>query len=220
MESFEFFKTMPAYKELVILSEISKNPYATQKEIANSCGITAPMVNEYIANLHSEGYIEVRGNTTRNTTYHLTEEGKNRLMILNISYNIEIVKMYKESEKSFEEVWKYLSSKELRKILLFGAGDVGKMALEIMEGHGIEMIGFIDENPNRIGTKLHDLKVYPVEEIKNLAFDAVVITSYRHGAKMAQSIVSKTRKPIFIFNLEDGKTSLQLVEKEKLKRRN
>jgi|YelNatPaOPRAMG01_1025707.scaffolds.fasta_scaffold04535_8 NADH/NAD ratio-sensing transcriptional regulator Rex len=213
MEKPRFFKTMPDYKELVILSEIDKNSKTTQKEIAMKCDITPPMVNKYLAILESKGEIEIKGTTTRNTTYHLTPEGKSKLMILNISYSREILTMYKASEKNFEPVWNHLISKKLKKILLFGAGDIGEMALEIMESHGIKIVGFIDENSERIGNKIQRFTIKSVNDLNEIDFDAIVITSYRHGVEMAKRIISKTEKPVFIFFLENGVTYLKLVER-------
>lgn len=212
MEKPRFFKTMPDYKEFVILSEIDENSKATQKEIAIKCDITSTMVNKYVAALSSKGYVEVHGTTTRNTSYHLTSEGKNRLMILNISYSREILKMYKDSEKNFEQVWNYLISKGLKRIVLFGAGDIGEMAFEIVESHEIKVIGFIDEDKKRIGNKIQNVEIKSINEVNEFQLDAVVITSYRHGIEMAKRIISKTSKPIFIFVLENGVTSLQLVD--------
>ncbi len=213
MEKPRFFKTMPDYKELIILSEIDENPKTTQKEIAVKCGITPPMVNKYLANLESKGEIKIKGTTTRNTTYHLTDEGKNKLMILNISYSREILRMYKDSEKHFEPVWNYLNAKKLKKILLFGSGDIGEMALEIMESHDIKITGFIDENSKRIGEKIQKFTIKSIDDLKLLDFDSIVITSYRHGIEMANRIILKTEKPVFIFFLENGITYLKNVER-------
>lgn len=211
MERPRFFKTMPDYKEFVILSEIDENSKATQKEIAIKCDITSAMVNKYIAELSSKGYVEIHGTTTRNTSYHLTSEGKNKLMILNISYSREILKMYKDSEKNFDQVWNYLILKKLKRIVLFGAGDIGEMAFEIMQSHGIKVVGFIDEDKARIGNKIQNVNIGSIDAVNEFQFDAVVITSYRHGIEMAKKIISKTSKPIFIFFLENGVTSLQLI---------
>ncbi len=209
VEKLRFFKTMPDYKELIILSEIDENPHVTQKEIAEKCGITPPMVNKYLFDLEKQGYVEIRGTTTRNTTYHLTNDGKNRLMILNISYSREVLKMYKDSQKNFEQVWNYLISNDLKKVVLFGAGDVGEMAFEIMKDHDIKIVGFIDEDEKRIGKEIGGLKISPLSELDKMEFDAVVITSYRHGVEMAKRVI--TDKPVFIFSLEDGVTSLKLA---------
>ncbi len=219
MEEFRFFKTTPTYKELMIFSEIAKNPSITQKKIAQTCQITAPMVNEYLTDLKAEGYIEIRGTSTRNTTYHLTESGRHRFMILNISYNREVVRMYKDAEKTFESVWSFLILQNLKRIILFGAGDIGEMALEVMEGHGIEIMGFIDEDLKRIGNELHGMKIYSIDKISNLDFDAIIVASYRHAIRMAERVISQTDKPVYIFALENGTTSLQHVENKNLKGR-
>lgn len=213
IDKLHFFKTMPDYKELVILSEIDENSHITQKEIAVKCGITPPMVNKYLSDLERKGYIEIRGTTTRNTTYHLTIEGKHRLMILNISYSREVLQMYKDSQRNFEGVWNYLLSKNLKKVVLFGAGDIGEMAFEIMKDHDIKIVGFVDENEKRIGKNIEGLRISALSELDKMNFDAVVITSYRHGTEMAKRI--KIDKPVFIFSLENGMTSLRLVERQK-----
>lgn len=212
MEKFRFLKTTPVYKELTILSEIARDSETTQKKLADLCEIAPSMVNKYISSLEDRGYISIDGTTTRNTSYHLTDSGKNRIMVLTISYNRDIARMYKSSQKTFQNVWNSLAADGIRRVLLFGAGDIGEMAVEVVAGHGIDVAGFLDENPSRIGGVLHGVPILAPDRMAGLDYDAVIITSYRHSSQMTERVRVRTDRPIYVFTLENGVVTLQTVD--------
>ncbi len=212
MEKFKFLKTTPLYKELTILSEIARDPFTTQKKLAVLCEIAPSMVNKYISSLEAQGFVKIDGTTTRNTSYHLTELGKNRMMVLTISYNRDVAGMYRSSQAAFQNVWDSLASDGIKRVLFFGAGDIGKMAIEVMEGHGIEILGVLDEDPSKVGKILHGVKIHSLDAVKSFDCDAVVVTSYRHSSQMSKRLKGKADRPIYVFTLENGTVTLQTVK--------
>lgn len=56
----------------------------------------------------------------------------------------------------------------VKKILIYGAGNAGYVTRDILQGEtkiNYKIVGFIDNNPNKIGKTIDGIKIYSVEEI-------------------------------------------------------
>ena len=65
------------------------------------------------------------------------------------------------------------------KIIIFGCGDIGIKAKELLEQQGSEVIAFTDNNTEKWGKICAGIKIISPMEIKGQAFDIVAIGNYK-----------------------------------------
>ena len=84
----------------------------------------------------------------------------------------------------------------LNRVLIVGADDEGVRAgKEITEskGSGLQLLGFVDDNPSRIGRRVHDLPVYgPVSALPRIAemtkTDEILVSSGQQGEALREVV--------------------------------
>ncbi|WP_372640261.1 polysaccharide biosynthesis protein [Ancylomarina sp.] len=88
------------------------------------------------------------------------------------------------------EVYSYLSKVEkTKKTLIYGAGDLGLLALEILNKErkgNYQVVGFVDDDKNKWSTNLHDIKVS--------GFSKALSVGVKKGVSMLVLAASKMRK--------------------------
>ena len=116
----------------------------------------------------------------------------------------------------------YKSSRNIKKkILLIGAGDTGQTILRqtLQKYIGpIEVVGFLDDNPKKIGRELHGVPIIGSVDIisnLNILFDEIYIcapSANRHELRTIVEECKKTNKPFktlpSLSELIEGKVSL------------
>ena len=80
---------------------------------------------------------------------------------------------WKNKGHEFDEMYKNISDKT--NFYLFGAGDYGQQFYNMFKNE-INIIGYIDNNPEKIGTMVNGKKCYSLSEIKLLDDQAIIVT--------------------------------------------
>ena len=65
-------------------------------------------------------------------------------------------------------------NKEISNIIIFGAGESGAKLLSLINNTYYNVVGFIDEDENKIGRKINGKKIYKKSDISNLKKDKKV----------------------------------------------
>jgi len=125
---------------------------------------------------------------------------------------------------SFLEPKKRGKKKDLKNLLLIGAGNTGEHVLrEMMSDRNINLraVGFLDDNPKKLGQSIHGVPVLgKVDRIDEIAvdFDEILITAPSATGAQMQRIVAACKgsgKPFktmpLIGELIGGRVSLKLV---------
>lgn len=74
MRENQFFKLTPLYKEFTLLNLIEKNPKFTKRELSRKVGSFLSMINFYIDEYESKGYLVRIYLSNKNIEYHLTKK--------------------------------------------------------------------------------------------------------------------------------------------------
>jgi len=64
-----------------------------------------------------------------------------------------------------------IRKRRIKRILIYGAGNAGYVTRDILQGEtevNYKILGFIDNNPNKIGKTIDGIKIYAVDEINEL----------------------------------------------------
>ena len=213
INEFSFLNPSPDFREMSILRAVTKNPAISQQRLSQISGVVPSMINRYLNDFESKGYIKKIGENRRNMKYILTETGKFRLQFLTISYLREIAKLYSQSREIFGKVLDKLLLEDYKKPLLYGAGIIGSILFDILRTEGIEPIGYVDDSETKQGNMFHGLHVYCPEEAKILQYDVVIVSSFRHADNIVKNATQAGLKNIMIFAIsETGEVELQNVK--------
>lgn len=213
LNEFSFFNPSPDFREMSILKAITENPSISQEKLAKVAGIVPSMVNRYISDFEEKGYIKKTGENKRNMAYVLLEKGKFRLQFLTISYLREVATLYSQSRETFGKILDELIYQGCEKPLLYGAGIIGSILVDVLRVEGIEPIGFVDDSQVKQSDMFHGIKVYSPDEASELDYDLVIIASFKHAESMVLNAKRANMKNIMVFEISElGSVSIRKVE--------
>ncbi len=188
MEKFDFFEYSPLYKQMMILQALSEG-ITSHSEISLKAGIVPSLVNKYLKSFLSDELVEkVEGK------YKLTNKGLIKLNYLRLAYLSEISELYKNIEVKFQDVFLKLVGK--KDICIYGAGVVGKMLFRLIANkEKFNVIAFLDDDKNKVGTKIEGVPVLSLET--NIQADALIVASFKNVDKMCEKALRKGFRNVY-----------------------
>lgn len=194
MKETGFFLPTPKYKELMILEIIEKKPVTTQKEIGKEIGAAASMVNAYLDDYESHGYIRREYITSKTVNYHITPKGLKRKNFLNISYLEQLMDLHKLAREGVENYLQEISKKGFKKILLYGAGEVAEIILGVIKfGSSVDLdiLAVVDDDLEKRGKQIVGYPIISAVDIKKYDHDGIFISSYTYEDIIKQQLIKK-----------------------------
>jgi len=173
------FKPSESMLDLQVLEAIEQNPKVSQRELSNKFGIALGVTNACIKRMARRGLIRLKGFPPRRIAYYLTPKGfseKSKLMLHFLSYNIQ---HYAEMKKLISKRLLEMEEQGIRRIAFYGVSDEMEIAYVTLQGSAMKLVGIIDEHGRGNGRKLFGYKLIGLNEAKNLALDAILITSLK-----------------------------------------
>lgn len=187
----KFFSPTSELKELLLLQHIEEKPDTTQSEIAKVIGGAASMVNVYIDRLEKNGYMTREYKTVKKVYYNITPEGIKRKNYLAITYFHELLELSRLAKLNIEKFLLKLEDKGYKNILIYGAGEVAETLLEIIKtrtNRPLKVLAIIDDDPEKHNNDLLGYKIIPLEKIKEIEHDGIVIASYNYEDEMRENL--------------------------------
>lgn len=137
-------KTLDTYKTLLLLSEIDRELDISQRELSRRLGIAVGLVNSYLKNLVSKGYIRVKNFPRNRYGYLLTPQGiseKSRLAYQHLSY---FTSLYTLARQDYLELFRRLEASGVRQVVFCGVDEVAEIAYLSLQETGIELVSVMD----------------------------------------------------------------------------
>ena len=98
----------------------------------------------------------------------------------------------------------------MKNIMIFGAGQAGSMILNWISGD-LEILGFIDNNPNLCGEYRDNIKIYSAKEAIEMTPSIIVITVLnKEAAKEIEIQLKRLDYQGIVFNINDFKKYIDL----------
>ena len=98
----------------------------------------------------------------------------------------------------------------MKNIMIFGAGQAGSMILNWISGD-LEILGFIDNNPNLCGEYRDNIKIYSAKEAIEMTPSIIVITVLnKEAAKEIEMQLKRLDYQGIVFNINDFKKYIDL----------
>ncbi|MDI6786216.1 MAG: winged helix-turn-helix transcriptional regulator [bacterium] len=199
--NLQFLQPTPALRELLILIEVKKDSHISQSALASMVGLAPSMINNYMKELIRNNYIEMRGNSRRTMSYHLTGKGITRKSNLLMSYLIEAIKLYKNAKDELKLRMMDLKKEKMHRIVLYGAGETAEVAFNAADELGLDVIGIVDKDQNKQGTEFAGRIIAHPSQIEKMVPEVVVITSLGFQEEIYESIKNLKDKGIEVVKL-------------------
>lgn len=183
LKNNSFFIPTNKYKELLVLEAVHKNPKTTQKQLGETIGAAASMINAYIEECEMNGYIKREYKTTKNVLYHITKKGIKRKKYLNISYLEELMDLHKLAKDGIEIFLKDVVKKGYKNIILYGAGEVAEIILSVINDKSVKdlnVLAVVDDDLEKRGKKILEHKIISRVDLKGIEYDGILIASYTY----------------------------------------
>lgn len=175
-----------SYHSLLLLDELSKEETLSQRDLSKRMGIALGLVNSYVRNMISKGYIRVSSFPKNRYNYLLTPKGiaeKSRLTYKHLHY---FTNLYTTARKDFRELFERLEKSGIKRVVFCGVDEVAEIAYLSLQETDIELIGVVDNDAAE--TLFFRYEIAPIEEIKAFDFDRVIVTSLKRQPQLFEKL--------------------------------
>jgi FlaA1/EpsC-like NDP-sugar epimerase len=176
----------------MILDLIEKNKNITQREMALSIGLSVSMVNSHLDNYEKEGLIKRKKHSTKTVEYFVTKKGMERRKLLNIWYLKSSHEVYLSAKDNIIKFLNQIIDKGFKKILLYGAGEVAEIMLQVMNDDNnipLEVLAVVDDDLKRQNDVIVNIPIVNKENINQFDHDGILISSYKHHEVIRKNLV-------------------------------
>ena len=163
------------YREMYLLTELTRNPAATQRELSKRLGVALGLTNLMLRRLAKKGYIKVKSAKRSRIRYLITPTGileKSRLTYEYVHYSLQL---YARVRRSLRHQLTAVAHAGSRKILVFGTGELAEIAFLTIHEMGLQLVGMVEEPPT-----IPRFLGYPVRRLAEVSpeqYDRVIIAS-------------------------------------------
>jgi len=176
-------KSLDSYRSFLLMSEIVGEEPLSQREISRRLGIAVGLVNSYLKNLVSKGYVRVKNFPSNRYAYLLTPLGiaeKSRLAYQHLSY---FTGLYTVARQDYLQLFRGLEAKGVREVIFCGVDEVAEIAYLSLKETTVELSLVMDSIAT--GTVFFGKQVQPV--ICNHGLP-VIITSLKRCERLLEAL--------------------------------
>ncbi|MDF9409146.1 methyltransferase domain-containing protein [Pelotomaculum isophthalicicum JI] len=91
-----------------------------------------------------------------------------------------------------------------KKVLIYGAGIHTQALIELIDFKNCNMLGIVDDNVSKVGSKVGKWKVYAIDDINKLNPDIILISSYAFENEIYDKLNKLKRKDVDIVKIYGG----------------
>ena len=164
------------YKSLLLLDEISKGEPLSQRDLSKKLNIALGLVNSYINNLVSKGYITVIAIPSKRYAYYLTPKGFSEKTRLTYHHLHNFTNLYREARRDFKELYGNLSQGGIKSVAFAGADESAEIAYLSLQEFDIAFMGIVDDE--RAGKDFFRYEILPFERIAHIDANCVIVSSF------------------------------------------
>ena len=177
------------HRTLQILTELSDNSSSTQRDLSSRLGIALGLVNSYIKNLVSKGYIKVRAIPPRRYSYYLTPVGFSEKTRLTYRLLQNYTKIYRQARANLKTLFGGLQDSGVQRVVFAGADEVAEIAYLTLQETGLELVAVIDKE--KAGQKFFGMEILPITAVSSITHDSIVITSYKKSEQIYEELLGE-----------------------------
>jgi DNA-binding MarR family transcriptional regulator len=164
------------YKSLLLLDEISKGEPMSQRDLSRKLNVALGLVNSYINNLVSKGYITIKAIPAKRYAYYLTPKGFAEKTRLTYHHLQNFTNLYREARRDFKELFSSLYKEGAKSVVFAGADESAEIAYLSLQEFDIRFAGIVDIE--RAGKDFFKYKIMPLESIRDIDADFIIVSSF------------------------------------------
>lgn len=130
----------PRLNQLNIAKELAADPYLTQSELARRCRLSVSMVNNYLKELCSIGWLEYHRRSSKDISYHLTAQGLQELDDVQHELIHEMVDLFATAKDRIMAAILRGTGRKPRCVAVCGGGNLAQLACDALQSSGIEVV--------------------------------------------------------------------------------
>ena len=170
------------YRSLLLLDEISKNDEITQRDLSKKVGVALGLINSYIKNLASKGYITVSQIPSKRYKYYLTPKGFKEKTRLTYEHLRNFTNLYKVARQDFRNLFAKIETTDIKKVAFCGVGEVAEIAYLSLQETSLDLVSFIGDTvvgaQGGVESFFLGKNVVPVEKAASVEADLFIITYF------------------------------------------
>ena len=128
------------YRELRLLSEVSRDPEVTQRSLSRRVGIALGLTNLLLRSLARKGYVRITRATWRRWVYTLTPAGFSRKARLTGAYIQGVLQHYQWVRQILRDELEPLGLNEESVVALYVTDDFGELVYLALRDLGVEQV--------------------------------------------------------------------------------
>jgi DNA-binding MarR family transcriptional regulator len=190
-------KVLDTYRSFLLLSEISGAEQLSQRELAKRLGIALGLVNSYLKNLVSKGFVRVNNFPKNRYAYLLTPTGfaeKSRLAYQHLSY---FSGLYTVARQDYLKLFRKLALEGVKGVAFCGIDEVAEIAFLSLKETGLELETAMDSEA--AGRKFMDRPVVSPALGLLSGNHRIVITSLKRGDALREELLRLGADPSCIY---------------------
>jgi len=170
-----------SFRTLQLMAELEFGEQLSQRELANRLGIAVGLVNSYLKNFVSKGWVRIKNYPRNRYAYLLTPKGvaeKSRLAYQHLHY---FNNLYTAVRKDYSSLFLRLKKRNINEVIFCGVDEVAEIAYLSLQEVGLSLHSVLDpefSGQNFFGKEVLDLKVSK-ELTKNCDSIPVIISSLK-----------------------------------------
>jgi DNA-binding MarR family transcriptional regulator len=188
-------------RTLKLLEALDSREPPTQRELARDLNISLGLVNAFVKRLAKKGYFKITHIPKNRVKYLLTPKGaleKSRLTYRYIRYSVGF---YREIREMLVTLFGRLEQEGVKRITLFGCGEVAELAHLFLQNTPIRLTGVFDDKHE--GQKFFGHTVKSYEQLDQDGYEYVLITQTEDIETHVDRLVDLGVKPECILHLRD-----------------
>jgi DNA-binding MarR family transcriptional regulator len=196
-------KSLDTYRSFLLLSEIAGNEPLSQREISRRLGIAVGLVNSYLKNLVSKGYVRVKDFPRNRYAYLLTPQGfaeKSRLAYQHLSY---FTGLYTVARQDYLDLFRSLEADGVREVAFCGVDEVAEIAYLSLQETSVQLVLVMDQESPHSG----DFFGRPVAPIAASLTLPVIITSLKRREVLREALSQAGIPRNLVYTVSDDGTN-------------
>ncbi|MDG5467820.1 winged helix-turn-helix transcriptional regulator [Deltaproteobacteria bacterium IMCC39524] len=175
-----------SFRTLQLMTELEEGSTVSQRELAGRLGVAVGLVNSYLKNFVSKGYVRVKNYPRNRYAYLLTPKGfaeKSRLALHHLNY---FTNLYTITRQEYLELFRQLKADGVVEVVFCGVDEVAEIAYMSLQEAGLKLSSVIDESYERRELFGQPIRSFP-ENWSDISGE-IVLTTLKRGADLRKKL--------------------------------